>query len=149
MKDSKHIRRFSEHIKLYPFQKINESAQIDTLQDILLGVVDLGYYYYLRPTYWSDGRGDQIEVVIYGREDRKGHIIPAEIIETIERLVDYLKLEEFHPEDHTSKLIEVLRRVPNQKTKDTDTELFKYSIEWNRETNSYTKYSSISLHFRQ
>ena len=85
---------------------MNTPAMLDIseINDILLEIKDIGYVYFIQTGWWSDNRSANININIF-KSVLTNKTILSDISETILRLNEYLKLEEFLPEDRTKKWI--------------------------------------------
>lgn len=141
-------------------KKIFESSILDinNLSDILQEFKDFEYESHLTFDWRSSG-GSNIGVTIYGKDeyDKKSgcevaYIYPDEIIETIERLISFLKTEDFYPDDVTLKKIDVLKKRPTEKTrheiKVTTSKTSQETFRWDEKTQQYKLTYSFSLYFR-
>lgn len=147
----KHLKRIFE-----------EKTMIDTnnLGDILLEITDLGYLSHVKSSWWSqDDSGNSISICIYGKDeyDKKfncevAYIYPDEVIEVIERLIDYLELEGYSVSLDNKKEVEAIKKRPTTKTKDElkigISKNNSVTLRWDDKTNGYKVPYSLSLEFR-
>jgi hypothetical protein len=136
-------------------------TMIDTnnLGDILQEITDIGYLSHVESSWWSqDDRGNSISICIYGKEEfdkqfncEVAYIYPDDVIEVVERLIDYLGSEGYSVSLDNKKEVEAIKERPTTKTKDE----LKISISKNNsvtlrwdETNGYKVCYSLSLEFR-
>lgn len=138
-------------------------SMLDTnnLGDILQEITDLGYLSHVTSSWWSsDDRGNDIRITIYGKSeyDKKfdcnvDYIYPDEVMEVVERLIDYLGTEGYSPDDKSKKSLEVLRNKPTSKTKNeikiTTGQYSQNTLRWDDKINGYKLCYSFSLDFRQ
>lgn len=144
-------------------KKIFEAkSMLDTnnLGDILQEITDLGYLSHVQSHWWSDDRGNDISITIYGKNeyDKKfecevAYIYPDDIIEVVERLVRYLLTEGYKIEEDGSKKIDAINKRPTTKTKDKiEVSISRYSkvdMIWDNKINGYKITDAMSLYFRQ
>lgn len=78
---------------------------INEINDILLEIKDLGYVYFIQTGWWSDKESANINIHIFKNKLTTNTIL-SDISETILRLNDYLKLEEYLPQTQTKKWID-------------------------------------------
>jgi len=144
-------------------KKIFESnLMLDTniLGDILQEITDLGYLSHVDSSWWSDDRGNSIRITIYGKSEydkqfncEVDYIYPDDIMEVIERLIDYLGTEGYSLSIDDKKEIESIKERPTIKTKDElKISISKYNaltLRWDDKTNGYKVCYSLSLEFRQ
>jgi len=133
----------------------------NNLGDILQEITDLGYLSHVTSSWWSsDDRGNDIRITIYGKSeyDKKfdcnvDYIYPDEVMEVVERLIDYLGTEGYSPDDKSKKSLEVLRNKPTSKTKNeikiTTGQYSQNTLRWDDKINGYKLCYSFSLDFRQ
>jgi hypothetical protein len=103
----KYLRKFNESFK--PMLDSNN------VSDILVDIIDIGYKCNVETDWWSDGT-NSIRVSIYGiyEFDKKygceiRYIYIDDVIESINRLFDYMKTESYLPSDViTKKNLEIL-----------------------------------------
>lgn len=102
----KYLRKFNESFK--PMLDSNN------ISDILVDIIDIGYECHVETDWWSDGT-NHIKVSIYGiKEFNKkigevSYIYIDDVIESINRLFDYMKSENYLPNDIiTKKSFEIL-----------------------------------------
>jgi hypothetical protein len=137
-------------------------TMLDTnnLGDILQEITDLGYLSHVQSGWWSDDRGNDIRITIYGKSeyDKKfdcevAYIYPDDIMEVIERLIRYLGTEGYTLSPEHSKEIKAIKERPTQKTKaELKISISRYielTLRWDDKINSYKVSGSISLDFRQ
>ena len=136
-------------------------SMLDTnnLGDILQEITDLGYISHVQSGWWSDDRGNDIGITIYGKSeyDKKfdcnvDYIYPDDIIEVVERLIHYLGDEGYSLNVDHKKEIEVIKNRPTQKTKaELKISISRYielTLRWDDKINSYKVRGSIGLDFR-
>ena len=136
-------------------------TMLDTnnLGDILQEITDLGYSSNVQSHWWSDDRGNDIRIIIYGKSeyDKKfdcnvDYIYPDDIIEVVERLIDYLGTEGYTLSPEHSKEIKAIKERPTQKTKaELKISISRYielTLKWDDKINSYKVSGSIGLDFR-
>jgi hypothetical protein len=106
----KHLRKFNE--------SDNTMLDSNNIGDILLDIIDIGYRCHVTTNWWDDG-DNNIVVVIYGIEEfdkrfdcNVDYIYIDQVIETIDRLFDYLKSEGYEPEISSIKKVEVIKQDP-------------------------------------
>jgi len=137
-------------------------TMLDTnnLGDILQEITDLGYLSNVQSHWWSDDRGNDIRITIYGKSeyDKKfdcdvAYIYPDDIIEVVERLIDYLGTEGYTLSPEHSKEIKAIKERPTQKTKaELKISISRYielTLRWDNKINGYKIDRSLSLDFRQ
>ena len=132
----------------------------NTLGEILQDITDLGYLSHVESSWWSDDRRNGIHICIYGKDEydknfncNVAYIYPDEVMEVIERLVEFLASEGYKDNTPTPKTIEVLRNKPTTKTKNeikiTTGRTSQVTFRWDDKINDYKVCYSISLYFRQ
>jgi len=138
-------------------------SMIDTnnLGDILQEITDIGYLSHVESSWWSqDDRRNSIRICIYGKSEydkqfncEVDYIYPDDIMEVIERLIDYLGTEGYSLSIDDKKEIESIKERPTIKTKDElKISISKYNaltLRWDDKTNGYKVCYSLSLEFRQ
>jgi len=137
-------------------------TMIDTnnLGDILQEITDLGYLSHVESSWWSkDDVRNSIGICIYGKDeyDKKfncevAYIYPDEVIEVIERLIDYLGSEGYSLSLDNKKEVESIKERPTIKTKDelkiSISKNNALTLRWDNKTNGYKVCYSLSLEFR-
>ena len=130
------------------------------LGDILQEITDLGYLSHVESSWWSDDRGNGINICIYGKYEydknigcEVAYIYTDEVMEVVERLVDFLSSEGYRPEETTINKINGLKNKPTTKTKSeikvpTGTSS-QETFRWDDKINGYKLCYSLSLDFRQ
>ncbi len=139
-----------------------DNFMLDTniLGDILQEITDLGYLSYVESNWWSDDRGNSIRITIYGKDeyDKKfncnvAYIYPDEVMEVIERLVEFLSSENYSLGEYSKKAIEVIKNRPTEKTNDeiktSTSKLSQVTMRWDDKISGYKVCYSQSLDFRQ
>ena len=137
-------------------------TMLDTnnLGDILQEITDLGYLSNVQSHWWSDDRGNDIRITIYGKDEydkqfgcEVAYIYPDDIIEVIERLIRYLGDEGYSLGTNHKKEIEVIKNRPTEKTKDEIkiiiSKFNQVTMRWDDKSNGYKVCYSLSLDFRQ
>lgn len=144
-------------------KKIFENnLMLDTniLGDILQEITDLGYLSHVNSSWWSDDRGNGISVCIYGKDEydkiigcKVGYIYPDEVMEVIERLIDFLGSEGYTPYDKDKKEIEVIKGRPTEKTKQeikvATSASSQVTMRWDDKISGYKVCYSLSIEFKQ
>jgi hypothetical protein len=137
-------------------KKMFESTMLDTniIGDILQEITDLGYYSHVNSSWWSDDRGNGISICIYGKNEYDvAYIYPDEVMEVVERLIDFLGSEGYSPGEREKKAIDTIKNRPTQKTKnEIKVETSRYSqvtMRWDDKINDYKVRHSLSLDFTQ
>ncbi len=149
-----------KHIKSYKIFESNFMLDTNILGDILQEITDLGYLSHVESRWWSDDRGNSIRIIIYGKDeyDKKfncnvAYIYPDEVIEVIERLVEFLSSENYSLEENSKKAIEVIKNRPTEKTNDeiktSTSKLSQVTMRWDDKISGYKVCYSQSLDFRQ
>jgi hypothetical protein len=149
-----------EHLKPYKIFESNLMLDTNILGDILKEITDLGYLSYVESNWWSDDRGNSIKIIIYGKDefDKKfncnvAYIYPDEVIEVMERLVEFLSSENYSLEEGSRKSIDVIKNRPTDKTKDEievqTSRLSQVTMRWDDKISGYKVCYSQSLDFRQ
>ena len=136
-------------------------SMLDTnnLGDILLEITDLGYISRVQSGWWSDDRGNDIRITIYGKTEydkqfdcEVDYIYPDDIMEVIERLIRYLGTEGYALSPEHSKEIKAIKERPTEKTKaELEISISRYielTLRWDDKINSYKVRGSINLDFR-
>lgn len=141
----------------------NESkSMIDTniLGDILQELTDLGYLSHVESSWWSDDRSNGISICIYGKDEYDknigcdvAYIYPDEVMESVERIVDFLKSEGYEAEDYSKKAIEGIKNRPVEKKKTefnvTTSRTSQVTFRWDNKISGYKICYSLSLYFTQ
>ncbi len=138
----------------------NFMLDTNILGDILQEITDLGYLSYVESNWWSDDRGNSIRITIYGKDeyDKKfncnvAYIYPDEVMEVIERLVEFLSSENYSLGEYSKKAIEVIKNRPTEKTNDeiktSTSKLSQVVMRWDDKISGYKVCYSQSLDFRQ
>lgn len=144
-------------------KKIFENnLMLDTniLGDILQEITDLGYLSHVNSSWWSDDRSNGISVCIYGKDEydkqfncEVGYIYPDEVMEVIERLIDFLGSEGYKPYDKDKKQIEVIKGRPTEKTKQeikvATSSSSQVTMRWDDNISGYKVCYSLSIEFKQ
>ena len=144
-------------------KKIFENnLMLDTniLGDILQEITDLGYLSHVNSSWWSDDRSNGISVCIYGKDEydkqfncEVGYIYPDEVMEVIERLIDFLGSEGYKPYDKDKKEIEVIKGRPTEKTKQeikvATSSSSQVTMRWDDNISGYKVCYSLSIEFKQ
>ena len=144
-------------------KKIFENnLMLDTniLGDILQEITDLGYLSHVNSSWWSDDRSNGISVCIYGKNEydkqfncEVGYIYPDEVMEVIERLIDFLGSEGYKPYDKDKKKIEVIKGRPTEKTKQeikvATSASSQVTMRWDDKISGYKVRYSLSIEFKQ
>ena len=144
-------------------KKIFENnLMLDTniLGDILQEITDLGYLSHVNSSWWSDDRSNGISVCIYGKDEydkqfncEVGYIYPDEVMEVIERLIDFLGSEGYKPYDKDKKEIEVIKGRPTEKTKQeikvATSASSQVTMRWDDKISGYKVRYSLSIEFKQ
>ena len=144
-------------------KKIFENnLMLDTniLGDILQEITDLGYLSHVNSSWWSDDRGNGISVCIYGKNEydkqfncEVAYIYPDEVMEVIERLIDFLGSEGYEPYDKDKKEIEVIKGRPTEKTKQeikvATSSSSQVTMRWDDKISGYKVCYSLSIEFKQ
>lgn len=149
-----------EHLKPYKIFESNLMLDTNILGDILKEITDLGYLSYVESNWWSDDRGNSIKIIIYGKDefDKKfncnvAYIYPDEVIEVMERLVEFLSSENYLLEEGSRKSIDVIKNRPTDKTKNEievqTSKLSQVTMRWDDKISGYKVCYSQSLDFRQ
>jgi hypothetical protein len=136
-------------------------TMLDTnnLGDILQEITDLGYISHVQSGWWSDDRGNDIRITIYGKDEydkqfncEVDYIYPDDIIEVVERLIHYLGDEGYTLSPEHSKKIKAIKERPTQKNKaELKISISRYielTLRWDDKINSYKVSGSIGLDFR-
>jgi hypothetical protein len=136
-------------------------SMLDTnnLGDILLEITDLGYLSHVESGWWSDDRGNDIRITIYGKDEydkqfncEVAYIYSDDIMEVIERLIRYLGDEGYSLDTNHKKEIEVIKNRPTTKTKDeikiSISKFSQVTMRWDDKSNGYKVCYSIGLDFR-
>ena len=116
-----------KHIKRYKIFEGNFMLDTNILDDILQEITDLGYLSHVNSSWWSaNDRSNGISVCIYGKDEydkiigcEVAYIYPDEVMEVIERLIDFLGSKGYKPYDKDKKEIIVLfeEELESQKEK--------------------------------
>lgn len=146
----------------------NEMLDTNILGDILQEVTDLGYLSHVESSWWSDDRGNGISICIYGKNEHDkefdcdvAYIYPDEIIEVVERLVDFLNSEGYNLEESSKKTIDVIKnrpvypvtkgteRITKKEIKIPTSSTSQVTLRWDDKIEGYKVSGSTSLYFRQ
>jgi tRNA/tmRNA/rRNA uracil-C5-methylase (TrmA/RlmC/RlmD family) len=145
-------------------KKIFENnLMLDTniLGDILQEITDLGYLSHVNSSWWSaNDRSNGISVCIYGKDEydkiigcEVAYIYPDEVMEVIERLIDFLGSEGYKPYDKDKKEIEVIKGRPTEKTKQEikvpTSSSSQVTMRWDDKISGYKVCYSLSIEFKQ
>lgn len=152
-------------------KKIFESnLMLDTniLGDILQEITDLGYLSHVESSWWSDDRGNGISICIYGKNEYDkdfgfdvAYIYPDEIMEVVERLVEFLNSEGYKLEESSKKTIDVIKnrpvypatkgteRITKKEIKIPTSSVSQVTLRWDSKILAYKVSGSTSLYFRQ
>ena len=134
----------------------NKVIDTNILGDILLEISDLGYLSHINNSWWSDDRPSSITLTLYGKNQT--YIFPDEIMDAVERIVEFLDGEGYVLFDDGEKILEIIKNRPTEQVyKMFVAQLVleapigrhnKVNMKWNKETNQYIITSNISLQFR-
>jgi hypothetical protein len=138
----------------------NSMLDTNLLGDILQEITDLGYLSHVESGWWSDDRGNDISICIYGKDEydkiigcEVAYIYPDEVMEVIERLIDFLGSEGYKPYDKDKKEIEVIKGRPTEKTKQeikvSTSTISQVTMRWDDKIDGYKVCYSLSLNFGQ
>jgi hypothetical protein len=138
----------------------NSMLDTNLLGDILQEITDLGYLSHVESGWWSDDRGNDISICIYGKDEydkiigcEVAYIYPDEVMEVIERLIDFLGSEGYKPYDKDKKEIEVIKGRPTEKTKQeikvSTSAISQVTMRWDDKIDGYKVCYSLSLNFGQ
>ena len=152
-------------------KKIFESnLMLDTniLGDILQEITDLGYRSHVDSSWWSDDRGNSIRITIYGKSEydkqfncEVDYIYPDDVMEVVERLVDFLGSEGYTPYEKDKKEIEVIKNRPvypvttgidktiKKEIKVTTSRTSQVTMRWDDKIEGYKVCYSLSIEFKQ
>ena len=144
----------------------NIMLDTNTIGDILQEITDLGYLSTVNTSWRSDDKGNSITIFINGKMDyltfvngkkrikkEAPCIYPDEVIEVVERLIDFLDSEKYTLQGDSKKAIEFIKGRPTEKTKDVISErISEYiavTMRWDDSIKGYKVFSNIALHFNQ
>ena len=146
----------------------NEMLDTNILGDILQEVTDLGYLSHVESSWWSDDTTNGISICIYGKNEHDkdfncdvAYIYPDEIMEVVERLVDFLNGEGYNLEESSKKTIEVIKnrpvypvttgteRITKKEIKIPTSSVSQVTLRWDSKILAYKVSGSTSLYFRQ
>jgi hypothetical protein len=152
-------------------KKIFESnLMLDTniLGDILQEITDLGYRSHVDSSWWSDDRGNSIRITIYGKSEydkqfncEVDYIYPDDVMEVVERLVDFLGSEGYKLYEKDKKEIEVIKNRPvypvttgidktiKKEIKVTTSRTSQVTMRWDDKIEGYKVCYSLSIEFKQ
>jgi hypothetical protein len=147
----KHLKRFNESKLMF---------DTNLLSEILQEITDLGYLSHVESSWWSNDRSNDISICIYGKVEYDkqlgcdvAYIYTDEIIEVVERLVQFLTSEGYKPDDVAKKSLEAIREKPIKKTKKeiniVTSRISQVRFRWDDNLQGYKICSSFSLDFRQ
>lgn len=155
----KHLKKFNES---------NLMLDTNTLGEILQDITDLGYLSHVESSWWSDDRRNGIHICIYGKDEydknfncNVAYIYPDEVMEVIERLVEFLGSENYGLEESSKKSIEAIKNRPvyplttgtdrniKKEIKITTSSSGQVTFRWDDKINAYKLCYSLSLYFRQ
>ena len=147
-----------------------DNSMLDTniLGDILQEITDLGYLSHVESSWWSDDRGNGISICIYGKDEydklfncNVAYIYPDEVVEVMERLVDFLNSEGYTLEATSKKTIDAIKNRPvypvttgtsrtiKKEIKIETSRTSQVTLRWDDKIESYKVSGSTSLYFRQ
>lgn len=147
-----------------PYHKLFEANTMldsNNLNEILLEVTDLYYKCLVSTDWWSEPGRNSIRIIVYGKDEydkslncNVSYIFVDEIIETLERLVDYLKSEGYNIDETSKKELDVIRNCESldKKKKEIKITTSKYSqvtLRFDNIKNKWKVWSSIGLYFQQ
>jgi len=138
----------------------NSMLDTNTLSDILQDITDLRYLSHVESSWWSDYSPNRIKICIYGKKEwddkfkcEVAYIYPDDIMEVVERLIDFLESEKYTLEEGDKKEIDVIKNRPIEKTeyqiKVSTGRNSQCTLRWDDKTNGYKVCYSLSLEFRQ
>lgn len=147
----------------------NKSVDNSTLQDILLEITDLGYLTRVESVWWADPekpeRSSYISICIYGRKARfkdahsgfdmdHYYLYRDEIMEVVDKLIEYLSTEDYNLVEDGKKIIDVIKnKIPTKKTKDEinikTSQYGQITLEWDDSIKGYKIGNAVSLEFRK
>lgn len=148
----------------------NQMLDTNILGDILQEITDLGYLSHVESSWWSDDRGNGISICIYGKDEwdkefgcNVAYVYPDEVMEVVERLVEFLNGEGYTLEESSKKEIEVIKSRPigpvfitkrgnkiiQKEIKTTTSRTSQVTLRWDDKIEGYKVCYSTSLDFRQ
>ena len=146
----------------------NTMLDTNTLGDILQEITDLGYLSHVESSWWSDDRGNGISICIYGKEEydktfgcNVSYIYPDEVMDVMERLVDFLNSEGYNLEESSKKTIDAIKNRPvypittgtsrtiKKEIKIATSRTSQVTLRWDDKIEGYKVSGSTSLYFKQ
>lgn len=130
----------------------NKVIDTNILGDILLEITDLGYLSHIESSWWSDDRTSSIVLTLYGKNGT--YIYPDEILDAIERIVEFLDGEGYTLFGNGEKVLEVIKNRPTEQVDKMfvlEVPIGRYNkvnMKWDEKTNQYIVTSNIGLEFR-
>ena len=124
----KHLKKFNESTML---------PDVNNINDILLDIIDLDYLCRITTDWWADERPNCIDVTIYGKKEEfdieqnlVGQYIYLDInmLDTIERLVVYLKGEGYETKPNSKKILEFIRKIGTRTEEKIPNKVFEITI---------------------
>jgi len=105
-----------KYLNSYKLFESKSMLDSNIISDIMVDIIDLGYNCHVETDWWSEEGRNGINICIYGIDeyDKKigcdvGYIYPDDVLETIERLVDYLKSEGYDLDEIGKKEVELIK----------------------------------------
>lgn len=140
----------------------NKVIDTNILGDILLEITDLGYLSHIESSWWSDDRSSSIVLTVYGKDAKApttsftnstSDIYPDEIMDAIERIVEFLDGEGYTLFSNGEEILEIIKNRPTEvQGKLLKIPVGRYNqveMKWDEKTNQYIVTSNIGLEFRQ
>ena len=139
----------------------NKVIDTNILGDILLEITDLGYLSHIGSSWWSDDRSSSIVLTLYGKDTKApttsftnstSDIYPDEIMDAIERIVEFLDGEGYRLFGNGEEILEIIKNRPTEvqgKLLKIPVGHNKVDMKWDEKTNQYIVTTSIGLEFRQ
>ena len=146
----------------------NTMLDTNTLGDILQEITDLGYLSHVESSWWSDDRGNGISICIYGKDEydkafgcNVSYIYPNEVMDVMERLVDFLNSEGYNLEESSKKTIDAIKNRPvypittgtsrtiKKEIKIETSRTSQVTLRWDDKIEGYKVSGSTSLYFKQ
>lgn len=147
-----------KYLKLFEASRL--MIDTNTLGDILQEITDLRYVSVVDSAWWSDDRGNSISICIYGKEEYDkqfgcdtNYIYVDEVMDVIDRLIDFLASEKYVLGEISKKAIDVIKGRPTEKTKNeikvTTSQSSQVTMRWDDGISAYKVCYSLSLNFTQ
>ena len=156
------------YLKTYQLFESSEMLDTNIISDLLQEITDMGYRSHVETSWWSDdNKSNKIEITIYGKTEYvknigKEHmdceidfVYPGEVMDTVDRLVSYLKSEGYSLYDEYEKILNHIRKresmvpakSPRKKIKISEYSVLEFI--WDDKTNDWKITYTLSLAFKK